>query len=319
CGSITPRSTWGKIATTGYASLGIPLTLVYLSSAGGLLSRCARGVFTRALCCCLCSNCGYCCYDERRMEEKERRMRKKRQQEELAQQQQQLQLQEPFYVRANVSTFTSTVEIKTSPKDEVSSLSSGDRPNVTILAPISICLGAMLCYIVAGAFTLHKLDGWSFVDASYFCFMSLSTIGFGDMVPGSYPRQSLYESRNVTIWFCSFYIMSGMALTAMCFNILHDEIVHRLSHQSEKQEPVKTSPSVDELNGTDENDICGTEPPTSLFTHENEINILKDSFNQVDVTRDCKPILKLEDHVPPIPGVYILPKVDEEAEENTEM
>lgn len=52
----------------GYASLGIPLTLVYLSSAGGLLSRCARGVFTRALCCCLCSNCGYCCYDERRMQ-----------------------------------------------------------------------------------------------------------------------------------------------------------------------------------------------------------------------------------------------------------
>ncbi|XP_003489462.1 TWiK family of potassium channels protein 7-like [Bombus vosnesenskii] len=247
CGSIAPKSTWGKIATTGYASLGIPLTLVYLSSAGGLLSRCARGVFTRALCCCLCSNCGYCCYDERRMEEKERRMRKKRQQEELAQQQQQLQLQEPFYVRANASTFTSTVEIKTSPKDEVSSLGSGDRPNVTILAPISICLGAMLCYIVAGAFTLHKLDGWSFVDASYFCFMSLSTIGFGDMVPGSYPRQSLYESRNVTIWFCSFYIMSGMALTAMCFNILHDEIVHRLSHQSEKQEPVKASPSVDEL------------------------------------------------------------------------
>lgn len=91
-------------------------------------------------------------------------MRKKRQQEELAQQQQQqLQLQEPFYVRANASTFTSTVEIKASPKDEVSSLGSGDRPNVTILAPISICLGAMLCYIVAGAFTLHKLDGWSFV------------------------------------------------------------------------------------------------------------------------------------------------------------
>ncbi|XP_076660316.1 potassium channel subfamily K member 6-like [Halictus rubicundus] len=247
CGSITPKSTWGKIATMGYASLGIPLTVVYLSSAGGLLSRCARGVFTRALCCCLCSNCGYCCYDERRMEEKERRMRKKRQQEELAQQQQQLQLQEPFYVRANASTFTSTVEIKASPKDEVSSLGSGDRPNVTILAPISICLGAILCYIVAGAFTLHKLDDWSFVDASYFCFMSMSTIGFGDMVPGSYPRQNLYESRNVTIWFCSCYIMSGIAITAMCFNILHDEIVHRLSHQVEKPEPIKASPSVDEL------------------------------------------------------------------------
>ncbi|RLU18665.1 hypothetical protein DMN91_009022 [Ooceraea biroi] len=250
CGSIAPKSTWGKVATMVYAIIGIPLTLIYLSSMGGLLSRIARGVFTRALCCCLCSNCGYCCYDERRMQEKERRMRKKRQQEELVQrQQEQLQLQEPFYVRANASTFTSTVEIKASPKDEVSSLGSGDRPNVTIFAPISICLGAMLCYIAAGAFTLYKMDGWSFLDAGYFCFMSLSTIGFGDMVPGSYPRRSLAppDSRNATIWFCSIYIMLGMALTAMCFNILHDEIVHRMSHQSDKAEPVKSSPSVDEL------------------------------------------------------------------------
>lgn len=90
-------------------------------------------------------------------------MKKKRQQEELAQQQQQMQLQEPFYVRANASTFPSSVEIKSSPKDEVSSLGSGDRPNVTILAPISICLGAMLCYIVAGAFVLHKLENWTII------------------------------------------------------------------------------------------------------------------------------------------------------------
>ncbi|XP_011506098.1 PREDICTED: TWiK family of potassium channels protein 18-like isoform X2 [Ceratosolen solmsi marchali] len=248
-GSIAPRSTLGKVVTMGYAFVGIPLTLIYLSSAGGLLSRCARGVFTRTLCCCLCSNCGYCCYDERRMQEKERRMKKRRQQEELAQQQQQLQLQEPFYVRANASAYSNSIEIKASPKDEVSSLSSGDRPNVTILAPISICLGAMFCYIIAGAFTLHKLEDWTFTDASYFCFMSLSTIGFGNMVPGSYPSYNTLEARNVTVWFCSCYIMSGMALTAMCFNILHDEIVHRLSHQSEKQEPAKTSSNVDELSG----------------------------------------------------------------------
>uniref|UniRef100_A0ABD2VXC5 Potassium channel domain-containing protein n=1 Tax=Trichogramma kaykai TaxID=54128 RepID=A0ABD2VXC5_9HYME len=342
-GSIAPRSSVGKLVTMGYAFVGIPLTLIYLSSAGGLLSRCARGVFTRALCCCLCSNCGYCCYDERRMEEKERRMRKRRQQEE-----QQLQLQEPFYVRANASQYPSSVEIKTSPKDEVLSLSSGDRPNVTILAPISICLGAMFLYIAAGAFTLHKLEGWSFVDASYFCFMSLSTIGFGELVPGSYPilPKKTSQERNATVWFCSCYIMWGMALTAMCFNILHDEIVHRLSHQHDKlssvagsargtignnSDPVKSSTiSVqDEMSAahdpyainsiiTEEN-ICLNDPP-GMF--ENEINILKDSFNQVDVTRDCKPILNLEDHLRPVPppAVYTLPELDEELdEENTEM
>lgn len=88
-------------------------------------------------------------------------MRKKRQQEEAAQHE--MRLQEPFYVRANSSTSSNPVENKASPKDEVSSLGSGDRPNVTIFAPISICLGAMLCYIVAGAFTLYKLEGWSIV------------------------------------------------------------------------------------------------------------------------------------------------------------
>jgi hypothetical protein len=54
--------------------------------------------------------------------------------------------------------------------------------------------------------------------------MALSTIGFGDLMPG------LRKDSTATLWFCSIYIMSGMALTAMCFNVLHDEIMHRIKH-----------------------------------------------------------------------------------------
>lgn len=174
------------------------------------------------------------------------------------------------------------------------------------------------------------------------------------MVPGSYPAHNLRESRNITLWFCSCYIMSGMALTAMCFNILHDEIVHRLNH-AEKQDMLKATMSIDELsstdpfvvtswqfpnnmgagpmgvggggtlcrrNMTDEGLMCGMELPAP-FTHDNDLNIMKDPYNQVDVTRDCKPILKLEDHLRPLPppAVFTLPEVDEDMidEENTEM
>lgn len=199
---------------------------------------------------------------------------------------------------------------------------------------VSLTFGHTRSKLTDGVFIFCCVD----LDASYFCFMSLSTIGFGDMVPGSYPRYDLVDSRNITVWFCSCYIMSGMALTAMCFNILHDEIVHRLAHQTEKNEPVKPSTSVDELSNdpfaltswqfptsnachrnVTEESLCG-EPPSSIFAHDNEINILKDSYNQVDVTRDCKPIIKLEDHiVGPISAVYTLPELDEEAEDNTEM
>lgn len=46
-GNIAPRTTLGRVVTLAYALLGIPLTLVYLSSTGGVLARVARGVFSR--------------------------------------------------------------------------------------------------------------------------------------------------------------------------------------------------------------------------------------------------------------------------------
>ncbi|XP_072381657.1 potassium channel subfamily K member 18 [Diabrotica undecimpunctata] len=252
-GSIAPRTSLGKAVTMGYAMLGIPLTLLYLSSVGSILSRVARGVFSRALCCCLCSNCGYCCYDEKRMAEKERRMKKKRQQMEL---QQQLGLQEPFYVRSN-SNYSNNLHspCRDGPVKELDSLSGTDNESKSsmhgwsILAPILLCLCMMFVYICLGTFALYKLEDWPLLDGFYFCFMSLTTIGFGDMVPGSNILE--YES-NTTIWFCSIYIMSGMALTAMCFNVVHDEIIHRLKHQEKALPKINSTSFPDDLNITND-------------------------------------------------------------------
>ena len=46
-GSVAPRTVLGRMITLAYAVLGIPLTLVYLSSTGGMLAKVARGVFSR--------------------------------------------------------------------------------------------------------------------------------------------------------------------------------------------------------------------------------------------------------------------------------
>jgi amino acid permease len=46
-GNIAPRTTLGRVVTLAYAVLGIPLTLIYLSSTGGVLAKVARGVFSR--------------------------------------------------------------------------------------------------------------------------------------------------------------------------------------------------------------------------------------------------------------------------------
>jgi Ion channel len=170
------------------------------------------------------------------MAEKERKMKKKRQQMEMRVQQ--LALQEPYYVRSGtISNNNSKNNIHSPEKHppsilmppEIDSLSTSESHassmhGLSILAPICLCLCMMIVYIVIGALVLYRLEDWPMLDGIYFCFMALSTIGFGDLMPG------LRKDSTATLWFCSIYIMSGMALTAMCFNVLHDEIMHRIKH-----------------------------------------------------------------------------------------
>ncbi|CAH1393537.1 unnamed protein product [Nezara viridula] len=271
----------------GYAALGIPLVLLYLSSVGSLLSSCARNIFTRSLCCCLCSNCGYCCYDEKRMQEKERRMRKKRERREYEQRMQGLRTgQEPFYVRSASAYTTSTTNNLLSPLEEnkvqtrstsvldaeclsndtsfVDSKSSGN-----FLAPLLLCFIVMIIYIGGGAFILFKLEeSWSYFESIFFCFMVLSTIGFGDSVTNdtTFPGRVQYKTptEEVTVWFCSIYILCGLALTSMCFNVVHEEIVQRLkSHYI----------IVNNLTGSKENSVNSFKmTTTATFTEEPSSN-----------------------------------------------
>jgi hypothetical protein len=165
------------------------------------------------------------------MAERERRLKRKRQQMEIKNQQ--LALQEPYYVRSGTLSNNNSKSNMHSPEKhlpiDIDAISFSDSHTssihgLSILAPICLCFSMMIIYIVIGALVLYRLENWPILDGIYFCFMALSTIGFGDLMPG------LKKDSSATLWFLSIYIMSGMALTAMCFNVLHDEIMHRLKH-----------------------------------------------------------------------------------------
>ncbi|XP_063628753.1 TWiK family of potassium channels protein 7-like [Cydia splendana] len=256
-GNIAPRTILGKGVTVIYALIGIPLTLVYLSNVGSLLSKMARSVFSRALCCCLCSNCGYCCYDERRMAEKERRMKLKRQQEELnSQNTSKTPTEECYVLKADSQKDSSVSERPTTStaKDDVISWPDTDSKlsmhGLSILAPVLLCLTAIFIYISVGAIVLFKLDHMGIVDGFYFCFMALSTIGFGNIFPGmnytTIHGVRYYTINTTTLWFCSAYTLTGLALTAMCFGVIHDEIIYRIKHQ-QKQWSQKSNTVNDEV------------------------------------------------------------------------
>ena len=49
-----------------------------------------------------------------------------------------------------------------------------------------IVLGTSIVLLLGlGSLFYHQHEGWSLVDSLYFCFMTMSTVGYGDLTPSS--------------------------------------------------------------------------------------------------------------------------------------
>lgn len=101
----------------------------------------------------------------------------------------------------------------------------------------AICF--LFVYLSAGAclFVLWE-DDWTFFDGFYFCFITMTTIGFGDLVPKK-PKYML---------FATMYILVGLALTSTII-----ELVRRQYAQSWRQLQALSGPLADNLRKLAEN------------------------------------------------------------------
>ncbi|XP_059620713.1 uncharacterized protein LOC132264500 [Phlebotomus argentipes] len=99
--------------------------------------------------------------------------------------------------------------------------SYGDMPNRSRPVPIWLCVFLVISYIIAGAFLFSSWEPWSFLDSAYFCFITLTTIGFGDYVPAT----GVKANSEVSIALCSLYLLFGIALLAMSFNLVQEEVI----------------------------------------------------------------------------------------------
>jgi len=81
------------------------------------------------------------------------------------------------------------------------------------LPPI-VALSIAFLYILLGAFIYTRWENWTYFEAFYFTFISLCTIGFGDVVP-DHPKNLMATS---------VYLLLGLALIAMVVNVVMETV-----------------------------------------------------------------------------------------------
>ncbi|KER32653.1 hypothetical protein X801_03311, partial [Opisthorchis viverrini] len=168
-GHVTPHTVAGQIMTILYAVVGIPLFFCYLTTSGNYLASLFRGCYVR-VCRPACHSMGKGCSRSNGTIKPSRKQSHIKSGSQIV-------LTERKQERHSVSSEPNKRRIHT----------SETKPPVVeaekVAVPISLTLCMMAVYIVVGATVFTFWEEKDFISSSYFCFVTLSTIGFGDIVP----------------------------------------------------------------------------------------------------------------------------------------
>ena len=100
-----------------------------------------------------------------------------------------------------------------------------------ITVPLTVTMIVIAGYIFGGAVLFGLWESWDVLQSAYFCFITLSTIGFGDVVPGTDFDNPQAHAQLVL---GSIYVLFGMAILSMCFSLMQDEIVAKCTWVGQK-------------------------------------------------------------------------------------
>ncbi|KAL4612988.1 potassium channel subfamily K member 1-like [Arapaima gigas] len=82
------------------------------------------------------------------------------------------------------------------------------RSTVAAVHAVLLAIVAVSCFFLIPAIVFSVLEeDWNFLDSFYFCFISLSTIGLGDYVPGEGYNQNYRQLYKVSI---TIYLLVGL-------------------------------------------------------------------------------------------------------------
>ncbi|PAA78459.1 hypothetical protein BOX15_Mlig017283g3 [Macrostomum lignano] len=251
-GHISPMTQWGQIVCMIYGILGIPLMLLFLSKIGDPTAMLFRSFYLNIFCCK--------CFVKRLPNEAELMAnggQAERQQTSWA------AAAEEGEAGGEKKPPAKVVEVIEEEEEEE------EEDNEVINIPITVTLMLLTIYIVIGAAVFRFWEEWTIVEGTYFSFITLSTIGFGDYVPG---RNGPFNDTGVIIELLvgCIYCIFGLALLSMCINLIQDEMTAKFHWIGTKLgvTPVEKKDDEDDDDEEDEDDDEDSDEESSSTEEE---------------------------------------------------
>lgn len=92
------------------------------------------------------------------------------------------------------------------------------QPETTEVDLILVVLTLSGCVTAVGALAFSHYEGWTYFQSIYYCFVTLTTIGFGDYV--ALQQDNSLETKLEYVAFALFFIMFGLAIIAASLNLM---------------------------------------------------------------------------------------------------
>uniref|UniRef100_A0A1I8I072 Ion_trans_2 domain-containing protein n=1 Tax=Macrostomum lignano TaxID=282301 RepID=A0A1I8I072_9PLAT len=86
----------------------------------------------------------------------------------------------------------------------------------TNLIVVSINIGTLV--LAAGAALFSHYESWNYLDSVYYCFITLTTVGFGDMV--ALQKNDQLKNRPDYVLFSLVFIMAGLTVVSSAMNLM---------------------------------------------------------------------------------------------------
>ncbi|MEL6633247.1 MAG: potassium channel family protein [Bacteroidota bacterium] len=74
---------------------------------------------------------------------------------------------------------------------------------------------SLLGWIGIGTVLFHRLEPWTWIQSFYFCVVTITTVGFGDLTPSS----------EISRLFTAIYILVGVSVGLVTLSLLGSEIL----------------------------------------------------------------------------------------------